>query len=157
MLTDDEVPSPAEIEACAGRIGAWATAALDHHPAVIAVDTDPELRRWYVRIAGEEKDVSTIWITVGQRTVRFETYVMPAPEERRDDCYAYLLRQNHHLVGVQFTIGDEDAVYLVGQQPVTAVDAAVCDWIVGTTWATVERCFRVALRIGFGSRLRRTS
>ena len=30
---------------------------------------------------GEEKDITTVWLTLGQRTLRYETYVMPAPEE----------------------------------------------------------------------------
>lgn len=37
--------------------------------------------RWYVRLKGEEKDHITIWITLGQRTLRYEVYVLPAPPE----------------------------------------------------------------------------
>ena len=37
--------------------------------------------RWYVRLKGDEKDHITIWFTLGQRTLHYETYVLPAPEE----------------------------------------------------------------------------
>ena len=38
-------------------------------------------RRWYVRLRGEQKDTFTVWFTLRQRTLHYETYVMPAPEE----------------------------------------------------------------------------
>ena len=41
-------------------------------------------RRWFVRLRGEEKDVFTIWFTLRQRTLHYETYVMPAPEENHE-------------------------------------------------------------------------
>jgi hypothetical protein len=40
--------------------------------------------RWFVRMRGEEKDFTTIWLTLGQRTLRYETYVMPAPEQNAE-------------------------------------------------------------------------
>jgi len=55
---------------------------------------------------------------------------------------------------MRFCIGAEDAVYLVGQLPVTAIDEAELDRIVGTTYATVEQYFRPAMRIGYASKFR---
>ena len=43
--------------------------------------SEPGERRWFVRLRGEQKDMFTIWFTLGQRTLHYETYVMPAPEE----------------------------------------------------------------------------
>ena len=45
-----------------------------------------------------------------QRTVSYETYVMPAPEEDHARFYEHLLRRNRHFHGAAFCIGDEDAV-----------------------------------------------
>ena len=64
---------------------------------------------------GEEKDTFTIWFTLGQRTLHYETYVMPAPEENHEQFYEHLLRRNLKLYGAAFAIGEEDAVFLVGQ------------------------------------------
>ena len=74
-------------------------------------------RRWYVRMRGEDKDFTTVWLTLGQRTLRYETYVMPAPEENDGALYEHLLRRNERLVGVHFSIGIEDAVFLRGELP----------------------------------------
>ncbi len=136
------------------RIDAWLRAELDANPQLLAVDRgDPGERRWYVRLAGEEKDVTTIWMTLGQRTLRYETYVMPAPEEDHEAFYAHLLRRNHELVGAAFCLGGEDAVFLKGELPLRAYHDEELDRVVGSVLAYVERCFRPALRIGFASRL----
>jgi len=112
----------------------------------------PEERRWYVRVKGEEKDVWTAWWQLRERTFRFETYVMPAPEENHEVFFRHLLVRNQSLVGMAFQIGQEDAVYLAGSLPVRAVNEAELDRILGSMWAAVERSFRPALRIGFASR-----
>ena len=135
-------------------ISAWLATQLDENPAVLAVERDREVRRWYVRMRGEERDVITIWLTLGQRTLQYETYFMPAPEERAAELYEYLLRRNHRLFALRFSIGAEDAVYLVGQLPVTSIDEPELDRIVGTTYATVEQYFRPAMRIGYGAKFR---
>src|SRR3546814_20451064 len=73
-------------------------------------------RRWFVRVRGEEKDVFTIWFHLRQRTLHYETYVMPAPEENAGALYEHLLRRNLKLYGAAFAIGEEDAVFLTGQR-----------------------------------------
>ena len=51
-----------------------------------------------------------------------------------------------------FCIGDENAIYLVGQLPLTLVDAAGLDRLVGSVYLYVEQFFRPALHIGWASR-----
>ena len=145
----------AALAAVEASIDGWLAAASTENPLISSVERDVEIpRRWYVRLRGEEKDVTTIWLTLGQRTLRYETYVMPAPEENQTAFYEHLLRRNDNLVGVHFSIGAEDAVFLRGELPVAALDAPELDRILGTLYATVEQCFRPALAIGFASRFR---
>ena len=108
--------------------------------------------RWYVRLVGDEKDFITVWLTLGQRTLRYETYVMPAPEENAVAVSDLLLRRNDGLVGVHFSIGEEDAVYLRGSIPDTAISAAELDRILGTVYSAVEANFRMLIRLAFASR-----
>lgn len=137
------------------HVDAWLARAAADNAVIAAVDRDPEVpRRWYVRMRGEEKSVTTVWITVGQRTIRYETYVLPAPEENHAEFYEHLLRRNDRLVGAHFSVGAEDAVYLRSDLPVAALDEAELDRALGTIYATVEQCFRPALAIGFASRIR---
>jgi len=137
----------------AARIESWMQRQLDENPSVAAVERDPtEVRRWFVRLTGEEKDVFSVWFTLGQRTLRYETYVMPAPEENHAELYEHLLRRNVGLYGATFAIGEEDAVFLVGQLPLHALDDDELDRILGTMYEYTERFFRPALWIGYASR-----
>lgn len=145
--------SDAELDRLDARIDAYLARELADNPAILAVDrAEPGLRRWFVRLAGEEKSTSTIWFTIAQRTLQYETYVMPAPEENHARFYEHLLRRNEGFNGMAFSIGDEDAVFLRGRLPWHAVDEDELDRIIGSMWAYVEQCFRPALRIGFASR-----
>ena len=149
-----EPASDDQLDRLEALIDGWAATQLEENPTVAAVDRAPErdLRRWYVRLLGEDKDVSTIWFTLRQRTLHYETYVLPAPEENHGAFYEHLLRRNQGFNGAAFVIGDEDAVFLQGQLPYDAVTVDELDRILGSLYAYVERCFRPALRIGFASR-----
>jgi Putative bacterial sensory transduction regulator len=140
------------------RVDAWADGLMAGNAAIAAVDRgtrdDTPLGepRWYIRMRGEEKDFITVWLTLGQRTLRYETYVLPAPEENEPQVADLLLRRNDTLVGCHFSVGDEDAIYLRGELPDVAVDDAELDRILGTLYATVESNFRSLLRLAFASR-----
>jgi hypothetical protein len=146
--------APDDLDALDARIDAWLAEQLAQNPVVAAVDRDlgSGERRWFVRVRGEQKDVFTIWFHLRQRTLHYETYVMPAPEENHAAFYEHLLRRNLKLYGGAFAVGDEDAVFLVGQLDNAAVDEVELDRVLGSLYAWVEQCFRPALRIGFGSR-----
>jgi Putative bacterial sensory transduction regulator len=122
------------------------------NPAVEAVDrgeaSEPE-PRWYVRLHGEAKDHTTIWLTLGQRTLRYETYVIPSPPKRAGDIYEFALRRNNTLVGAHFSIGAEDALYLRGELPVALVNDDELDRLLGTLFATVERYFPTLAQLAF--------
>ncbi len=151
-----EPTSVEALDALERRIDAWLTVQLDENPVVAAVERDRESgeRRWFVRVRGEEKDVFTIWFTLRQRTLHYETYMMPAPEENAGAVYEQLLRRNTRLYGAAFAIGVEDAIFLVGQLANEAVTEDELDRILGSLYAWVEQCFRPAMRIGFAGRFK---
>ena len=150
----ERVATAAELAELENLIEAWLDRQRAENPLLLEADRgEPDLRRWRLRLAGEEKDVTTVWLTVDQRTISYETYVMPAPDEDHARVYEHLMRRNRQFNGVAFCIGDEDGVYLRGQLPVWAVTDDELDRIVGSLYAYVEQCFRPALRIGFASRV----
>ncbi len=143
-----------QLAALEARIERWLEEQLADNPVVVALERDLESgqRRWYVRLSGEQKSTFTIWFTLGQRTLHYETYVMPAPEEDHAAFYEHLLRRNRGLYGAAFAIGEEDAVFLVGQLDNAAISSPELDRVLGSIYAWVEQFFRPALRIGFASR-----
>ena len=148
----DEPADDAALHELEVLIDRWLERQLAENPTVAAVDRgEPGERRWYVRLRGEEKDSFTIWFTLGQRTLHHETYVMPAPMENEGVLYEHLLRRNLKLYGAAFAVGDEDAVFLVGQLGVQAIDEGELDRLLGSVYAWVEQFWRPAMRIGFAS------
>jgi hypothetical protein len=103
-------------------------------------------------MAGEDKDFTTVWFTLQQRALHVESYVMPAPEENDAAFYEHLLRRNRQTRMLWFAIGEEDAVFLVGQVPLALLDTGAVDRVLGSFYLYVEQFFRPALRIGFASR-----
>jgi hypothetical protein len=146
------------LDALEARIDEWFRREAGENPMIAALDRGERgERRWYLRLRGEQKDTFTLWFTLGQRTLRYETYVMPAPEENHADFYRHLLVRNRGLHGWSFAIGEEEAVFLVGALGVAALEedealADELDRIVGSGWEYVERFFRPALRIGYASK-----
>ncbi len=107
---------------------------------------------WLVRMRGDDKDAITAWLTLGQRTLVYETAVLPAPEDNQADLYEQLLRRNARIVGARFSIGNDGGVYLNGELEATRVDYDALDWMLGTLYSLVEQCFVSLLRIGFAGR-----
>jgi len=135
------------------RIDGWLAELAAEHDHILALDrTDDDGVRWYVRMRGDDKEFTTVWLILGQRMLRYETYVLPAPEENEAELYEHLLRRNDGLTGAHFSIGIEDAVFLRGEMPVAQVSHAELDRALGTLYAVVEQCFQSMLRIGFRSR-----
>lgn len=142
-----------EIELIRTGIDRWLQGELGSNPAVAAVERDVDgPRSWFVRMLGEEKDVFTIRFHLDQRTLAYETYVMPAPEENHAEFYEHLLRRNARLYGASFTVGEEHAIFLQGRVDNRWLDDDELDRILGSLYAWVEQFFRPALQIGFASK-----
>ena len=149
IATEDDVGR------CRAVVERWAAARLAEDGAVVAVDRAEDADRWYLRLAGDEKDFVTVWLTIRQRTMHHEAQVMPAPETNVEAAYEYLLRRNADLHQMRFALGPEDAVYLVGEVPVADVTEDELDRIVGSSLAYVDDVFPTAMQIGFAGRYRR--
>lgn len=150
-----DIASADERDACEARIESWAARRLAEAGPLVAVDRQPAQRRWYLRLAGDEKQFITVWLSVRQRTVHHEAQVMPAPEVDPCGTYQYLLRRNADLYQMRLALGAEDAVVLVGEVPVGAVDDDELDRILGASLAYVDDVFPTAMSIGFAGVYRR--
>ena len=153
-----ELQSPSDVADLVTLIDNWLNEFAEAGEHVLAIDrgTSDETSfgepRWYVRLAGESKEIVTIWLTLGQRTLRYETYVMPAPEDNAAELADQLLRRNDRLVGAHFSVGHEDAIYLRGAIPDSAVTIDELDRVVGTLYQTVEHAFPALICLGFARR-----
>ena len=113
----------------------------------VHIDEEPPIIR--ARMVGEARDFTTIWYTVGPRTLRYETYFMPDPEENHEALYRFLMRWNRRLYLSSFSLDPDREVYLGGRLPLEAVSWDEVDRITGQMYEAVESTFRAAIRIGF--------
>lgn len=151
---DEFAPPTAAVRAATTTtLTSWLEGLADN-PVVAAVveDVESSKDRWFVRVNGEAKDVYSVWFELGQRTLAYETYVMPAPEENHAAFYEQLLVRNDSLRELSFTIGEEHAVFLKGRIDLREVSDEALDRILGSVYAAVELCFKPALNVGFASR-----
>ncbi len=69
--------SGAQLAVLERQIDEWLGELDAAHDHIVAVDRSPDGdARWFVRMAGDDKDFITVWFSLGQRTLRFETGLM---------------------------------------------------------------------------------
>jgi len=120
---------------------------IEHQP----LPDDKGHFHWLIRLKGDEKDVITLWLSLRQRSVHVETELMPAPEERREELYHFLMVKNHELRELHLAIGPEDGIYLVTQVPILELTIERLDELVGATLTYVDELFPTAMSMGLGS------
>lgn len=157
MSVDGAIGEPADqatLDRLAALIDTWAVEQVRENPSVLGVETefDNGVRRWLVRLTGEEKEFISVWFTLRQRSLSVEAYFMPGPEENVEQLWTYLLRLNARLAGLRFALGLEEAVYLMGAVAVRHVSEQELDRLLGAAYAYSEAYFRPAMRIGYASR-----
>ncbi len=155
-----DLPAEEEMAAAVSCIDAWVARELASGGLLIAAErqevTDRTAsQRWYLRFKGEEKDFITVWLTLRQRTLHHEVQFMPAPEENVADTLAYLMRCNANLYGMWFSLGPEDAVYLVGKVPAALIDDDELDRIAGSSVMYVDDHFPTAMTLAHPTMYRR--
>ncbi len=152
-MTDYHLPP--SLQAVEQSVSQWLAGFATENPAFEAIDrgdpAEPE-PRWYVRLRGDEKEHITIWITLGQRTLRYEAYVLPAPQENAAAVYEVALRRNDKLVGAHFAIGVEDALFLRGEIPLAWLTEAELDRIIGSLYTYTEQAFPGLISLAFASK-----
>ena len=124
--------------------GAWAD---DPESDVVAVEEVDG--RVAVRMRQTVRDFSTIWCDPGERTIRFEVYVLPAPPGSAAEIHRQALVRNAGLRDAAFALDDEGAVVIVARIPTTDLSDDRLQLVVAELWEGVERAFPSMVRLAF--------
>lgn len=117
-----------------------------------AVEYFEELEgRIAVRMRQQARDATTVWFEIGQRSLRFEAYFMPAPPATKE-VHRQALVRNMASWRVFFAVDDEGALVLRGRLSENRVTLEELDFVLGEIYEFVEVAFRPMIRAGFGSR-----
>ena len=154
-----ELLTEAERQAAIATLCTWADDLMETQAAVgyeYIAAIGPDARdRWLLRFEGVDRDVITIWFTLDQRTLQYETQFMPCLEGNETEVLSYLMKRNAHLRAMAFAIGQEGAIYLMGRISAQSLTAATLDHLAGSMLAYVEDHFATAMAMAFPGKFRR--
>ena len=111
--------------------------------------------RWAVRMRQETRDATTIWFTVGERSLEFEAYVLPEPRAPAE-VHRLALKRNARAWRCFFALDAENAVVLRGRLAAERVTVQELDRVLGEVYETIELAFRPMVRAGFPAREKST-
>lgn len=110
---------------------------------------------YVVTLPGTHKLKTVCNLIVGEHALRVEAFVMRAPDENREELWAWLLRRNARMYGVAFSIDAAGDVYLTGRVGLRGLDEDELDRLLGAVLTYADESFDTMLEIGFGSAIRR--
>jgi hypothetical protein len=99
----------------------------------------------------EARDATTVWFDVGERSLQFEAYFMPAPA-LPEEVHRQALVRNSRSWRVFFAVDSEGAIVLRGRLASTQVSLDELDFVLGEVYEMVEIAFRPMIRAGFPKR-----
>lgn len=108
-----------------------------------------------VALPGEKRLKTACFLTVGAHALEIEAFVMRAPEENREQVYAFLLQRNVRMYAVAWAMDAAGDIYLAGRLPLSAVTADEIDRVLGSVLEYADGTFNQLLELGFGSSIRR--
>lgn len=111
--------------------------------------------RWAVRMRQEARDATTVWFTVGERSLEFEAYVLPEPRAPAE-VHRLALKKNARAWRCFFALDAENAVVLRGRLAAERVTVQELDRVLGEVYETIELAFRPMVRAGFPAREKST-
>jgi putative sensory transduction regulator len=115
----------------------------------------PEPGAYLVRLEGQHKLATMTWLTAGQHSLQIEAFFCRQPDENHADFYRFLLERNGRMYGVHFSLDRTGDVYLTGRLPLEAITADEIDRLLGCVLSYADETFDQALKLGFGSAIRR--
>jgi hypothetical protein len=115
----------------------------------------PEPGAYLVRLEGERKLATMTWLIAGQHSLHVEAFFCRQPDENHAAFYRFLLERNGRMYGVHFALDRTGDVYLTARLPLSAISEQEIDRLLGCVLAYSDESFNEALKIGFGSAIRR--
>ena len=108
-----------------------------------------------VTLPGEKKLRTVASLLVGDKATSVSAFVVRNPDENHEAFYRYLLRHNLRMPSLAYAIDTSGDVYVKGEVPTTAVDAAYLDQLLGVVLDAADSPFNDLLVLGFLTSMRK--
>jgi hypothetical protein len=108
-----------------------------------------------VTLPGDRKLSTTCSLAVGAHSVTVNAFVARHPDENHAEVYRWLLEHNARMYGMAFTVDSLGDIYLVGRLPLSALNPAEIDRILGCVLEYADNSFNPILERGFATSIRK--
>lgn len=108
-----------------------------------------------VELPGERKLITNTLLSIGEHSVRVESFVCRRPDENHEAVYRFLLKRNRRLYGVAYTLDNIGDIYLIGRIAIDLVNSDEIDRLLGQVLEAVNNDFNTLLELGFASSIRK--
>lgn len=102
-----------------------------------------------VILPGEKKLRTVTSLMVGQKVTSVTAFVVRNADENHAAFYRFLLRRNLRMPGLAYAVDGSGDVYVKGEVPNAAVDAAYLDQLFGVVLEAADAPFNDLLVLGF--------
>ena len=108
-----------------------------------------------VTLPGDKKLRTVASLLVRERYTSVSAFVVRNPDENHEEFYRHLLRRNLRMPGLAYAIDTSGDVYVKGEVPTAAVDAAYLDQLLGVVLDAADTPFNELLVLGFLTSMRK--
>ncbi len=103
--------------------------------------------RWAIRVRQGVRPFTTVWWHPGERSLRFEAYVLPLPPGDRSELLYQCLVRNRSTFRVRFAVdAREEAVLVVGRIPDEWVTRSELELALGEIYEAIEVAYPALVR-----------
>lgn len=110
---------------------------------------------YVVTLPGEKKLRTVVSLVVRDLSTSVSAFVIRNPDENHEAFYRHLLRRNLRMPGLAYAIDTSGDVYVRGEVPTAALDAAYLDRLLGVVLEAADTPFNDLLVLGFLSSMRK--
>jgi len=110
---------------------------------------------YVLTLPGEKKLRTVVSLVIREQTTSLSAFVIRNPDENHEAFYRHLLRRNLRMPGLAYAIDGSGDVYVKGEVPTAAVDAAYLDQLLGVVLHAADTPFNELLVLGFLSSMRK--
>lgn len=102
-----------------------------------------------VRMRQQVRDMTTVWFSIGQRTVSIEAYVLPKPPNRAEEVYRQVLSRNSGTRRMAFALDRLGDLVIVGRIPLEHLTEHELELCLGEVYGMVEVAFPALVKAAF--------
>jgi hypothetical protein len=106
-------------------------------------------------LPGEKKLQTPVRLDVGEHALGVHAFVCRNPDENHARVYRWLLERNLRMYAVAFAVDRTGDIYLDARLPLSVVDHAELDRILGSVLSQADESFNAILELGFASSIRK--